>query len=551
MLTEPKTFEVDVSPEMRLYKILQKQSYEIETALAEFLDNSIQSFIDYKGTHKITQKEDLLLFKIEIDSKNKKITITDNAFGINRENFQRAIRVGHRSGFSHGKDSLSVYGIGLKSSAIWFSDTWSIETTAIGHGEKLTAEFDLNNLLATGQQCIVVNSEPCEEREHYTKISILNSMRNLPEEYYRDTVLPYLQETFYKFPFLKLEIIYDNLVLHTDKAHVSTPAPLISPIVDRNHQFSGDNVVWKKLIDLDYAGRQVKGFIMIMDKGGYKQPGIRLFRNNRVINGTSAKRNVPNSLYQTSNKYSAQRIYGELHLDDFPVNFMKTGFDENLDGLYRLLHSELKGNGREPDFLAQAENYRAKQDKRSTKERMTAEQNEKNALVTDNSGNTKLSSDNSIKNKKSSNVTVSSEKNPPIPEKMPENIEYSKKVCEALDSLETKKLRRFYDSLCRISLTKDPLLAYVCAWSFFESLKSYLKKEANTTDFPSFFNQYIINIVENKVDRKPYTQALSEIHVKGNLCKHDGNYETINAQQLAVDFKLLENLILKVIKINV
>ena len=39
-------FHVDVSPEMRLYKILQRQSYDIGTALAEFVDNSIQSFRD-------------------------------------------------------------------------------------------------------------------------------------------------------------------------------------------------------------------------------------------------------------------------------------------------------------------------------------------------------------------------------------------------------------------------------------------------------------------------------------------------------------------------
>ena len=43
------TFKVDVSPEMQLYKILQRQSYGIESALAEFVDNSVQSFIDARN----------------------------------------------------------------------------------------------------------------------------------------------------------------------------------------------------------------------------------------------------------------------------------------------------------------------------------------------------------------------------------------------------------------------------------------------------------------------------------------------------------------------
>lgn len=73
---------------------------------------------------------------------------------------------------------------------------------------------------------------------------------------------------------------------------------------------------------------------MILLSRIYGQPGIRLLRNNRVIEGTSVYPNVPDNLLGTKNKYAAQRIYGELELNDFPVDFMKTRFNDNMKDLF-------------------------------------------------------------------------------------------------------------------------------------------------------------------------------------------------------------------------
>ena len=112
-------FEVDVSPEMQLYKILQRQSYDIGTALAEFVDNSVQSYGDKYNAIKASEgTEPILKVRIVISSEDKRIVIEDNAGGINRENFQRAIRMGYDGHAEPDPKSLSVYGIGMKSSAI-------------------------------------------------------------------------------------------------------------------------------------------------------------------------------------------------------------------------------------------------------------------------------------------------------------------------------------------------------------------------------------------------------------------------------------------------
>ena len=310
-----KPFEVDVSPEMQLYKILQRQSYDIGTALAEFIDNSVQSFQDRNAAIKAIEGSDPnLKVRIAILSKEKRITIEDNAGGINRENFQRAIRMGRGQSRTPSPASLSVYGIGMKSSAIWFSNRWTIETSALGSPEKLTTTFDLDQLLALGDTKIEVKTNPEEERKHYTKISIENCLRDLsdPDDQFKDSVLSYLQETFYKFEKVFVEIKHDGLILKTNDVQLTEPTPLVYPRVDKDgHKASDIEVTWKKKLDFEHDGKRVRGFVMIMGTGSYHGPGIRLLRNRRVIFGTRGGRSAKQASITT---WYIQQVCGTAHL---------------------------------------------------------------------------------------------------------------------------------------------------------------------------------------------------------------------------------------------
>ena len=505
-----KPFEVDVSPEMQLYKILQRQSYGVDTALAEFVDNSIQSFIDKEDAIKaIDGNETKLNVVITVNSSNKQMVIEDNASGINRSDFQRAIRMGRSEGTTPDKSSLSVYGIGMKSSAIWFTDTWQIETSALGSVEKLTTTFDLDRLLREGTSKISVTSEPEEVNRHYTKITINNSQRNFDREFFQDTALPYIQETFFKFKdILNIELLFDDATLETNNAFLETPEPLTYPPVDKNgNKLSEDSKEWKKQINTSYQGRDVKGFIMIMETGGYHQPGIRLLRNRRVIVGTrgGGRQNKPEILLKTSNKFSAQRVYGELTLSDFPVNFTKTDFDDNLEGLYLKLRRDLAGDPSttEDDFIHQTECYRARKSSSSTK-----------------SGRKKKSSSSS-------------------PSKISEHIELSQDVSSLLAQLENGKLVRLYESICKISLIDHPVLAYVGAWTLLECLATNMGNESGKS-FEAFYNEKLNQFTKNRSKRSEYRTPIKDIHSKGNANKHGGIYEAIDARQLISDFEAME-----------
>ena len=513
------SFKVDVSPEMQLYKILQRQSYGIDTALSEFVDNSIQSFIDKRNVIEVIEKEKTKLnIKIIVDTLKKQIIIEDNAGGINKENFQRAIKMGY--GDEHNRESLSVYGIGMKSAAVWFSNTWKIETSALGSTERLIASFDLDELLSNNEKEILVNIESEVATKHYTRIIINNSLRDLNEDFFEDSVLAYLKETFFKFKdFVNIELEFDNLMLDTRSAFLDTPQVLIYPPVDKNGEPLPGKIakIWRKKIDLDYAGRKVKGFIMIRHTGSYKSnPGIRLLRNRRVILGTigGSHPNKPDILVKTSNKYSAQRIYGEITLNDFPVNFTKTGFDENLDSLYELLRNVLTGHpsNTEDNYIHQSEYYRTKKSKK--------------ALVNI-----------ILPPPKKSLITIH-------PPKKPSNtIEFSNLMHDKLEELKEKRHSRLYKSLCKLSLIDHPILAYVGTWVLLESLATRLGKESNIA-FDAFYNGKIILFTKDRNKKAEYKISISDIHSKGNLNKHSSKYETIDAKQLINDFHCIEDFLI-------
>ncbi len=66
----------------------------------------------------------------------------------------------------------------------------------------------------------------------------------------------------------------------------------------------------------------------------------------------------PEFIFGAPNSYRFQRVFGELHLEGFNVNFTKKGiqWDENLDIFLKLLKDDI--SSKEFPLLQQAENYR-------------------------------------------------------------------------------------------------------------------------------------------------------------------------------------------------
>lgn len=578
-----KQLNVDISPEMQIYRVLQHLSYGVETALAELIDNSIQSYVEGRRLPNGGGLDESL--EVRIDINEDTIILTDNARGINREDIQRALKPGFES--SHSEDSLSVYGIGMKSAALWFSEDWSIKTSVPGENYSLDFNFNLQRLLDNHSNTEIVRIENEDASKHYTIITLKNVKRNENKDYYETTVFPFLLETFVKFKgFLGITIYYNNILLqpNSKKLRLDIPEPHIYPVVNSSGVVTGKiPVEWRIDFDFLYKDRNVRGFILLMETGGYGQPGIRLLRNNRVIEGTSVYPNVPDNLLGTKNKYAAQRIYGELELNNFPVDFMKTRFNDNMKDLFDEISKRLSNY--HYNILKQATGFRkgeiSKPENKALVENMLATmvpiradssepgiepENTNGSSGTkpnqlpiggkaDNPGSATGNLGKPVGQPKGDANPITIDLTLPtasggissnngIHEPLPENrVELSEALHAAFARFPGDKLPKLYTSLCTVSLKKHAVMCYVAAWSLLESWSSAMDKR-DGVDFNSFLSSKVNNFESDRGKKNTLKQVIQDIHNKGNCNKHSGIFGNRDALDLKTYFLILEPFLL-------
>ena len=91
-------------------------------AIGEFIDNSIQSFEQNKELLEATSG-----YKpwVKINVRESTITVEDNCGGISKSDEERAFSLAKSN---PDKKGIGTYGMGMKISACWFTDTWIVES---------------------------------------------------------------------------------------------------------------------------------------------------------------------------------------------------------------------------------------------------------------------------------------------------------------------------------------------------------------------------------------------------------------------------------------
>ena len=126
--------KIQIRPGVGILSVLSRLNYQSWFALAEFVDNSIQSFLDYRAEiGRVDGNDAKLQVTIELDiSDEGRLIVRDNAAGIHEADYPYAFRPAEVPANTSG---LSEFGMGMKSAACWFSPDWSVRTTALGELE--------------------------------------------------------------------------------------------------------------------------------------------------------------------------------------------------------------------------------------------------------------------------------------------------------------------------------------------------------------------------------------------------------------------------------
>lgn len=344
--------KINIRPTSSVYTTYKRLSYQPWTAIAEFVDNSTQSFYDHKNelmSLKYSKGLRITIDYITNEPGGDRLEIYDDAYGMEWYDFQRAIILDSPPINTDGRNE---FGMGLKTATCWFGSVWSVESTQLGSKTKYYIEMDIDQLGKYKTEEIDVREESANSKEHFTKIVIrklnkkisgprtISKVKELLSSIYREDI---------RSGFIK--IYYNGTQLQFKEA------PVFSEKVN------GISKEWKKDVNfiIEHEGKNlsVKGFIAIRIPGSVKDAGFTLLRRGRVIIGGSEGNYRPTELFGDSNSYAWQRLYGELHMDNWPVAQAKDSFDWHNSGLEEAFIETLEPITRE--YRRKAENIRVRE----------------------------------------------------------------------------------------------------------------------------------------------------------------------------------------------
>lgn len=356
---------IEIRPKVTMLKILRHLDYKVWYALAEYLDNSIQSFqSNIEALKKIEGDDFKLIIKIQFNHTDHIIRITDNAAGIDYSDFPRAFRP---ADIPPDNTGLSEFGMGMKSASFWFSPDWTVRTTTIGDGVEREVHFDLKKIEEENIEVVTPTEKKIDKNLHYTVIE-LRQCDKMPHTLTLSKIKEHLKSIYREF--LRKELVEIYIDSDTDPLKFEEVEILNSPIWKDKKPINDINLKWKKEFDFPLDNnKNVRGFVAIRKTGSTKSNGLALFRRGRVIEGSFEDAFKPEDIYGQSNSFQSQRLFGEMHFEGFDVSFTKSGitWGDDMSTFLELLKEELVNP--EMNFIEQCGNYRAldvkKQKKRS------------------------------------------------------------------------------------------------------------------------------------------------------------------------------------------
>jgi len=354
-----------------MLSLLSSVNYKAWFAFAEFIDNSIQSYLANRATlHMVHPLGFQLKIEVILDHANNRVIIRDNAAGIDSSEFGRAFQPGNapieRSG-------LSEFGMGMKSAACWFAKKWCVRTKALGENVARTVSFDLATIIATNSEDIDVLEGASDINNHFTEI-ILEDLQHQVRTRTLSKCKEYLASIYRRF----IDDGTVKLFFDSEELIYKYPEVLVEP------EWHGEGIIppegsaqikWLKNLDFTFGGGRYRatGIAAIRKEASTTTNGMSLLRRRRLIVGTDGEPYRPAIIYGQPNSYESQRVFIELEINA-AVSHTKDGFrldsaeeDEFLQTLRKKLNEE------PVRLIRMANNYRPLKRAKSEKDKVSVQ----------------------------------------------------------------------------------------------------------------------------------------------------------------------------------
>lgn len=320
MSTAVSSFKHNMQPPAGILNVFSRLNYKTHYAVAEFVDNSTQSYLLHRDELRKSAPDFQLSIIVTYDARGKTLVVEDNAYGMELDRFLDAITLDAKN--SDQVNSRNEFGMGLKTAASWFGNVWSVSSTAYGSDKRYVAVVDIPKLQETGENDIDIRVESADPNDHGTTIKIWQTTKGMGPRSVGKTRS--MLASMYRRDLASGEIRIN--------------------VNDQDISFEGYNVLsfrnreWKREVDFTFSFGEkeyhVTGFVAIMSPGAYRHAGFALFRRNRVVIGGEGHNYKPSEIFgNTENTQVSLKLFGELDVDHFPVNQAKDGFiwDDGLE----------------------------------------------------------------------------------------------------------------------------------------------------------------------------------------------------------------------------
>jgi hypothetical protein len=368
--------KVQIRPGVGLLSLFPAMNYKPWFALGEMVDNSIQSYVSNRAQLRELHGSD---FKLRIDinfssGTDPRIVVEDNAAGIREPDIERAFTPAARP---YDRTGISQFGIGMKSSATWYSNFYVISSAALGEGVKRTVTFDIEKIIAEEIEELEILSEPKDKNIHGTRIVMSQLHQGIPTGATLGKIRSFITSIYREF--LKSgEII---ISVGDEELKYSAPALLEEKFWDdRGPVDSSPKILWQIPIDItledswsrDQAPNKpstpprVRGWMGILKEGSTKLSGAALIWRKKVVVGAGSLAQGdedsyrPGSIFGASTTFPFQRLIGEIDLSELQVTTFKDQIDWR-DGQENELQMKLRASidAGEYPLLKMARNYRS------------------------------------------------------------------------------------------------------------------------------------------------------------------------------------------------
>tara|TARA_B100000780_G_C21101585_1_gene444545 strand:- start:369 stop:1922 length:1554 start_codon:yes stop_codon:yes gene_type:complete len=305
---------INIRPGVGYLSILSAINYTPWHATAEFVDNSLQSYLDNKS--RLKKLHNNYKLKIDIYVSSSVIEIKDNAGGISKETYERAFQAAMRPKRQTG---LSEFGMGMKTAACWFSNLWFVKSKALGEDFATEAKFDIEKITKEKIEKLSYKTSKMNKNNHYTIVT-LKDLNHNPRGRSVERIKDHLASMYRAF------IERDEIEIRYNGSLLKFKEPIILNAVDMrdvdNDIVNPKKKIWKKNFSFEFPvscghkKHSVKGKIGIRETMDGKRAGFAVFRRNRLIFGSDDEPWRPLKIIRQEGSAIAKRLYGELYFDD-------------------------------------------------------------------------------------------------------------------------------------------------------------------------------------------------------------------------------------------